>query len=36
MGGYIAWWTLFGIWLAFYAVWAARAQARKPKRLEEL
>jgi hypothetical protein len=34
--GYIAWWTLFGIALTFYTVWAARAWAGKPKRHEEL
>jgi hypothetical protein len=33
---YIVWWTLFGIALTFYTVWAARAWARKPKRQEEL
>jgi hypothetical protein len=34
--GYIFWWTLFGIALTFYTVWAAGAWVRKPKRHEEL
>jgi hypothetical protein len=34
--GYIAWWTLFGIALTVYTVWAAGAWARKPKRPEDL
>jgi hypothetical protein len=34
--GYVVWWTLFGIALTFYTVWAGRAWARKPKQREEL
>ena len=34
--GYVVWWTLFGIALTFYTVWAARVWGRKPKRQEEL
>jgi hypothetical protein len=34
--GCIAWWTLFGIALTFYTVWATGASTRKPKRHEEL
>jgi hypothetical protein len=34
--GYVFWWTLFGIGIACYTVWAGRTWARKPKRHEEL
>jgi hypothetical protein len=33
---FVVWWTLFGIALTFYTVWAGRVWARKPKRREEL
>jgi hypothetical protein len=33
---YVVRWTLFGIAIAAYTVWAARGWAGKPKRQEEL
>jgi hypothetical protein len=33
---YIVGWTLFGVALAFFTVWAGMRYGRKPKRQEEL
>jgi hypothetical protein len=33
---YVIWWTLFGIAIAGYTVWAAGGFKHKPKRQEDL